>query len=301
MAIDFYLYVKLDLKTAAYLEGLVYITVALWIWFIIPSIFASILTMRLIKPKKPKSLSILVISLSLFLTTATICSIDIWLDLEKGISPFNFNKTQNKDPQPKPTLSTLSYTSPQQENYLLKNDQSGTYLYIGDTKASLQSLPVRKTSRGNLWYQKPQNVLYTVENYTTEGKEYKRRSEISRYNLNQNPVKKEVLTTKINDVFGSTAIISYLPNEDTLLFDSTAGDGCGGVGEIWKISNSKISTIQRHGMGCVPPDLPRYLGIIGTNLVFANVNEAKEAEAEGSYNQIFTISPLNGKKTVIIN
>lgn len=147
----------------------------------------------------------------------------------------------------------------------------------------------------DFWYDKDSSTLFVVE---SKGEYWSRYEQITRYTYVEKDEewRAKILFFKNIGLYASTKILKYYPSSDTLLLNSSGGDGGGRGGEIWLLNDYGKQSIQLFSN----PGTVDYLGFNGDKLYFAN-SKVNNPEESATYTSIYSQDPLTRVKRTIID
>lgn len=151
----------------------------------------------------------------------------------------------------------------------------------------------------DFWYVENRNLLYTV-NQLFGGNLYESIVEVTKTDFSlDRSTSTTVAYTSDYPSYGGTQIIAYNSN-GTIYLNTGAGDGCGGMGTIWQVTEGgKKKDLQKYGTGCVASEkLLGLAGISNNNVVLYSVtpNLNLLPPSEFSIKQLYLYNLLTGSK-----
>lgn len=181
---------------------------------------------------------------------------------------------------------------PQFSNLFINNEA----VYVtGDFELSVSKVV-------DFWYDDQTKTLYTIEtkDVPASHQEGINNQLYIAYDLSgKAPVPITVLYNDIPGIWSGTRYLDFI--DEKLLVLTKGGDGCGGAGSVWLLSESGKKIITEFGSGCAPANLPRYIDYLGDGafLFFDRSPGALYETSSNTIEEFYTLDASGNRKVLI--
>lgn len=208
----------------------------------------------------------------------------IYFALIPRIQPYLLNeiKTDSRNSQstsfPKPAqLEKLTEKTIDGGKYTLMKDHMGSvglYKYDQESVSDvgvLGPIPALPDKIKDFWYDRSSDNLIIFENRGS----YDQIFVYSRKRVGgSEQLQSRLIKTIPLSIYTGNSMLGYIAETKQVIMETGFGDGCGGSGRIWLLSeDGSEQEVTKYGAGCAETQLPRLLGMDGNGLVMAYYDE----------------------------